>query len=435
MEIRQQLQKALLLLGVMALFAACSDGKSEKKDDAPEVVERTVLVYMMGDNTLSSSVSTNWLQIKEGAAAAETFDDLLVYVDQYKKTPVLYKLLSDGTAQVVKEYDEQNSASGAVFAQVLNDVFGNYPNNEKGLILWSHGEGWKYEESKYGSRTKSMAEWEEQPEPNGDYIMTKWIGQDLEAPEGGEHYLNIPDLKQALRETGTHLDFMLCDACFMGSVEVAYELRNEVDNFVISPAEIMGNNSFYPDHTGFPYKQLVPLVFKEQINYKAVTLAFYDYYNDLPIYGGMSDLMRSATVSWVVSEKLDSLAIFTHALLNKHLKADSLSYLNVEGVQTYDRSSTRSYHLYYDLEHVVSRIVADNDKTALNKWRSLLGRCVKAEYHTDRVFGQKMFSVCGLSVYVPQRASGKQEYKYDELGWYEDAGWSMLPGWSVGQEN
>lgn len=62
--------------------------------------------------------------------------------------------------------------------------------------------------------------------------------------------MNIDDLHEALQVL-PKLDFLLFDACFMESVEVAYALRDCGDYMISSPTEIPG--------VGAPYEDVVPL--------------------------------------------------------------------------------------------------------------------------------------------------------------------------------
>lgn len=80
------------------------------------------------------------------------------------------------------------------------------------MVYWSHGEGWI-------------------PYP---VTSTRWVGQDT---GDGDKRMNISALASVLDEI-PHLDFLLFDACFMQSVEVAYELRSYTDYFLASPTEI-----------------------------------------------------------------------------------------------------------------------------------------------------------------------------------------------------
>ena len=51
--------------------------------------------------------------------------------------------------------------------------------------------------------------------------------------------MNIEDLKSVLQKA-PHFDFIMFDACFMQSVEVAYELRDYCDYYIGFPAENPG---------------------------------------------------------------------------------------------------------------------------------------------------------------------------------------------------
>lgn len=56
--------------------------------------------------------------------------------------------------------------------------------------------------------------------------------------------MNIEDLKLVL-QNAPHFDFIMFDACFMQSVEVAYELRDCCDYYIGFPAENPGPGAAY----------------------------------------------------------------------------------------------------------------------------------------------------------------------------------------------
>ena len=60
--------------------------------------------------------------------------------------------------------------------------------------------------------------------------------------------MDLPDLAEVL--SPYRFDYILFDACFMGSVEVLYELRHSARYFIASPAEILAD--------GFPYHLILP---------------------------------------------------------------------------------------------------------------------------------------------------------------------------------
>jgi hypothetical protein len=47
-----------------------------------------------------------------------------------------------GEIIVIKQYGQQNSASGEILNAVIQDVITEFPAETYGLVLWSHGTGW-----------------------------------------------------------------------------------------------------------------------------------------------------------------------------------------------------------------------------------------------------------------------------------------------------
>ena len=90
----------LICISFLFLFAAC-----EQEDDPipAEKVSRTVLVYIMADNTLSNFASADINEMMEGMKSVDaSLYNLLVYVDDnsspgssYYSAPTLYRLSKD----------------------------------------------------------------------------------------------------------------------------------------------------------------------------------------------------------------------------------------------------------------------------------------------------------------------------------------------------
>ena len=203
---------ALMILWV-CLATACD------KDEpyVPATVERTVLVYMMADNSLSSYSSQNIQSLMNGAAGGNlNGGNLIVYVDARNETPKLLQIKEgkDGRMQnfTVKDYPEHNSTSEEVMVSVINDVQTLFPAKSYALDLWSHGSAWL---------------------PTDFDQMMRSIGQD------GSDWLEIPVLKRVLAKAfgAKKLEFILFDACNMASIEVAYELRNSTKGFISSQTD------------------------------------------------------------------------------------------------------------------------------------------------------------------------------------------------------
>lgn len=168
----------LLCISFLLIFTACN------QDDDPvpaEKVTRTVLAYIMADNSLSGFASIDIDEMMKGMEAVDaSLYNLLVYVDdasregsQSYKFPTLYRLSKDKNGNVVKEtvkeYKEQVSTDPAVMQEVLKRAFTEYPAESYGLVLWSHGEGWI-----------------PNPLPLAKQASTRWVGEDT---TGGTTYL------------------------------------------------------------------------------------------------------------------------------------------------------------------------------------------------------------------------------------------------------
>ena len=72
------------MLGVMA--ACSSDDDESGSGFVPQPSERTVIVYMAGENNLTAYVNTNLREMKEGSLQLSPSSCLLVYVDKSKNS-------------------------------------------------------------------------------------------------------------------------------------------------------------------------------------------------------------------------------------------------------------------------------------------------------------------------------------------------------------
>lgn len=384
-----------LIFSLSFLCIACG-GDDEPTPPAKKQPNRTVLAYIVSDNSLNAFSDSDINEMLEGIKSVDTqVNNLLVYVDG-NATPVLYRITKDKkgapTKEIIREYEEQVSTSPQVMTEVCTKVYTDYPAKSYGLIYWSHGEGWK-------------------PMP---LTTTRWIGQD----KGGDvtDYTNIDELKNVLASV-PHLDFLLYDACFMMSVEAAYALRDEVDYIIASPTEIPG--------PGAPYDAIVPAMFNEDTPSVAMAKAYFDTYNALYDEGkGNSDSHWTAGVSIGV---LQTSALKTFANITKQ-GLSSTTNIDLSAIKSsifdYDqRSKSSSSRIgYYDMVQMME-VLCTPDK--FNYWKSAF-RDVMIYYQTTpknySSYGG-MFSMegtCGLSHYLPT-GNTSLSAAYAQTEWYSAA--------------
>jgi hypothetical protein len=395
----------LVLISFVALFTACH---KDHEDDGPD--NRTILVYMMADNSLTGFSASDINEMVAGMASVDVSkNNLLLYVDTKSGTPQLIKLdKSKGkiVQTVIKTYDEQTSTDETVMKSVFSTVFNAYPATSYGLVLWSHGEGWV---------TASANKFKK--------ITTRWIGQDT---NGGTsyHYLNISTLASVL-STAPHFDFILMDACFMSSVEALYDLRSYTDYFVGSPTEIPGPGAYYTD--------VVPAMFATSNEAQVVTNAYYNYYNKLfagGVNGSNDNWTFGVSVALVKSSMLADLAAATKSVVPRYIQNGA--EVDVSNIFCYDPYRQK---YYYDLEGLIKTITNGNaDYTA---WKQVYDQCVITYLTTASNFmsyssgsydsARSMTGSTGLSAYIPS-STGLVNGQFKQTAWYTDAGWGST-GW------
>ena len=407
-KLKKLILAVLTVITVTTVLVACNH--NDEPDPVQEEDLRTVLVYIVADNNGLDS-SPNYFATNDIAEMLEGFmsvdadrNNLLVYVDNGNK-PFLYQITKDNKGTVFKkvlyEYEEQNSVYPTVMAEVYNRVFSAFPAKSYGLVLWSHGDGWLPSPANISASKAS----------------TRWFGQD------GTSYMDISSLNTALN-SAPHFDFILFDACFMQSVEVAYELKDRADYFIGAPNEIPGPGAYYTE--------LVPAMFS-QANNLASTVAqgYYDYYaaKYTGQLGSNANWTMGVTVSVLKSSEVQALAAATAAILPKYITNGSA--INVSSIYSYDPRST---YYYYDLKGLVQSLTSSDDQTLFSAWSDAFELAVPLHLTTDKTyssFGYGMISMSGssgLSAYIPRSSYVSLNTFYHTYAWYSAAGWSNT-GW------
>ena len=122
-------------------FTNCS------KNGIPESrTTRTILVYMMANNSLNSFASKNIESMIKGATGRNlNGGNLIVYYAPVGSNPELLQIREEnGIVRKfhLKDYEKQNSADPDVMKNVIGEVISQYPADSYGLVLWSHGTAW-----------------------------------------------------------------------------------------------------------------------------------------------------------------------------------------------------------------------------------------------------------------------------------------------------
>jgi hypothetical protein len=371
---------AILLLG--GAFASCT-----REDDVPgpTVNRNTLLMYVVGDNNISDYMQRSVNAVVKGLQPGYLLDNtLLIYVDasSYGGRSSLPQLLevvidpTDGgtTTRLIAEYPEQNSADIAVLDEMIEIMQRDYSATEGyGLMISSHATGWlpgNFFELLRGSRA---------------------IGQDR------SNWIEIDKLVEALPD---HLfDYILFDACYMASVEVAYALRDKADYIIATPTELWAE--------GMPYNVLGSSFFGLRQDPIGFCDALYEQYDNPG---------RGSTVSLIETARMDELATLLREVL--YGRQNEIRSLDLSRLQTF---GTRDYtNMFHDLDTFVE-VLASEAQYA--KFRSLMEQIAVYNLSSPTVTfpdGVRSWSIsryCGLSTYIPKALYPRIDAMYADTDW------------------
>ena len=365
------------LLALLLFFTACSDDNNEPSAPA----RRTVLVYMIASNSLGSNErDLQDLNEMDQAIEREGLNDCrwLVYrVGLEDDAPVLFEIKKGnrGTAghETLEVYDTTRGASvtRARMSKVIADAIRHAPASDYGLVLWSHSTGWAP-----SLKTRSGA-------------PRRVFGEDNGAT------MSIDELARAI-PAGT-FSWIYADACYMGAIEVAYQLRNCCRYFVGYPTEIPGR--------GMPYELTLPFLCADKADLVGACRETYEYYD---IQTGANRTFTGAVVDCTVLPQLAGLCREIHQNATEEPSLSTIQCYNING-----------YHFFYDfLQYTLA--LADSAQAA--QLQELYGQMLLYSAATPTVFGrilidQSRFS--GLSTYVLGTSPGVNEQYYLTLDWYQ----------------
>ena len=361
-----------------------------KKAETEEIVvvkrPKTVLLYMVANNNLSYDAENSISRLQNGYIPAEE-GNLLVYKHCAGMDPVLLHIKKGEQGTVVADtayrFPPRVSATKSALTQALNVTQALFPADSYGLILWSHGTGW----------IPPLASSSSAAQEGSGSAPQRTFGLD------GKVELEIRDLAQAIPYK---LSFMLMDACFMGGIETAYEVKDSVDYYIGSPAEILTES--------FPYHKIMQHIFKSTPDYAAVCKEYYDYYN------AKSGAERSATVALMDCSKLAEVAEVAKRVFDQY--GERIASLDLSLLQPYFRGSSSKY--FYDLKDLVDAIA---DASLSAEFAAALERAVPYKASTPYFIELPIRSFCGVSTYVPGNpADTKLADYYKQYKWNQATG-------------
>ena len=391
------------------ITASCHHNSDEPDNKKKDTVERTVIVYMAAENTLSKICRYDSLEMVQGIGHVTKNHNLILYKDD-DKLPVIYQMSQKDGVQIWRSYTkEQTSTDSIVMLNTLKDIINEFPARHYGLVLWSHASGWVSDPE--GSNTLAQ-----ESESKG---RRRSFGVDNNKNSGSTNTgsrMEISALRWTLEQL-PHLDYILFDACFMQSIEVAYELRKVADYLIGSVAEI-------PIH-GAPYAHIMESLVKGD----AIGIAeqYYQYY--LPPNSGIA-------LSVIDCLELEALARKTAACLPAIYQNGN--YVDLTGIHNYG-PFTGDYKWRpraYDMKGFMHKYL---DEDMYEDWLQVLNRAVpfqKATSYWDSIFPgthnklSESEDYSGISLFVPEKIYERLTYNWNlyfkNTSWYRASGWNQV---------
>ena len=381
-----------VLCGIL-LLASC-----DKDNNVPsgELLDKTVILYITGDNDLSSNAVDNITALTEGSAGLGEKNKIVVFADTCNKKPMKL-VISNGMVETQEEYESEfYMTSPTMMKTLLTSAMNDYKAKSYGLILWGHSTGWLVEK---------------------DAIKTRGYGYDNNG--GGTAmtriWINYPSIASTLESLPSKFDFIIGDCCLLQCAEVAYELRKCTDYIIGSPSETPA--------FGIPYKEIVPYLFGSSTDsYLKIADAITDHtkYVEGTKYNTPSSVIKTSG--------MDTLATATKKVIEQGLLPSPLYTTKAIYYFKYG-----GMNIMYDMNNIFATNV---DATAYNEWKKAFDAAVvykkpskrwMTSYNWDGDFTVTDDNYGGMSMYFPMGHYDKMTgYRPNEdiktTQWYKAAG-------------
>ena len=365
------MKKNILLVFVLSLvFASCHC--RHEKPEKPKT-EHTLFIYMPWSTTLTSSFNQN---LKDFEAALNNNLNLL----KNNKVVVFFSSTADSATMFEFKYEKNNLVraplkkyknSASVFTtesgitSIFNDVKSFASANRYSMIMSGHGMGWlPVVKSKASRGEYEKYHWEYEGVP-----LTRFIGG-----KTPDVQTEITTLAKGIKNAGIKMDYILFDACYMSTIETAYDLKDVANYIVACPTEIM-------DY-GFPYAKIGKFLIGD-INFQGVIEGFYDFYldykiNDKPYPYG--------TIAVTVTAELDNLATVMKEI-NQTFSFD------MEKLNEVQRMDGYSPVIFFDMGDYVSKLCTDVDLLAKFNYRLEQAVPLSMSRHTESYYSTSIGAV------------------------------------------
>ena len=398
---------------------------------------KVMIMYSAGFNSLSSYLKSDIEDLQKGYLPYQSDDKAVLLVShltsygtqyQYSTPSYIIRLYKDKQLNPVMDTLKVIPATDllvmpAVMDSALTYIGRNFKSDHYGLVLSSHGTGWlpvdyysnpsKYNSpSLKGSRVRAARNFGSHAETWTEFEMpgpkTKTFGQEYVQTGSAtstrtSYEMTVQNLAGAIP---MHMDYMLFDACLMGCIEVAYELKDVTSYVGFSQAEVLADGFNY---TNLTTRLLVP----SSPDIKGVCE---DYYSQ---YENQTGDYNSATFSLVDCSGLAQVASVCRDIISAH--GEGLESVDPDTVQRYYRNNR---HWFYDMQDILAKSGMTSSES--QRLSEALNQCVVYNECTPAFMpnsgGFEINTHCGFSMYLPKNGSSYLDEFYKTLAWNRAVG-------------
>lgn len=409
------MKRILSYIFFITFLVSCSNEIPER--EYAQRSNRTVLAYLIANNAntaLDDYLKENISWMYRGLAETKDTCTLLVYYrpsqnDPFFNEPTIMRYETDGygninghkaitnsynpqtilqEAEILRTYPDINhtATDPEIMQTVLNDMRILSTTTKYGVIFGSHASSWL----------------------PAFQIQTFAFGDDK-----GQS-IDIPDMANAIKQAfpNEKIDFILFDACMMGTAEVCYELRN-VTNYCI--ASVMETSVL-----GFPYHLFMSELYEEKPDFQEICDDFVSFNQEQRLWG---------TCAAFDCSKMEKFALNVKQVLTAYKDVlPTFDFYN-DNVQQYGGGSYQYFSLDVgDFFRVLNGgTIPSTIQDAINE-TVIAKNCLsgRAYAYNNVVVDESRF--CGIGMYCPfytENLSWNLYYAND-LAWYYAAGWNNI---------
>ena len=373
-------------------------------------MQTTLLIYMANNNNLENFAIEEIERIKEYSYASK-MNIVVQYGREYGiELTTVRSLIKDGEE---KETDlgVTNTGDPTVLKHFIEESTKAYPADKTILILWSHGSG-----------IDDFDGYNEKIERKPYFVPIDEIediafGHDEQARD----FLDNLELQKAL-DTSVKLDLLGFDACLMGMIEIAYQLRNQT--------EVMISSQHLEPVLGWDYTRILKEldVEKTAVEMGQQLVSFHDEYHAFNEREEATQSALDTTMMDEVVKKLDDFSLVLREELKRNDAKKNWYELKIvlEKTQPFGRSD------YIDLVDLINRVENHLTFERLEPYSAKLLESLKLLIVANHYKGYFMKEVNGLSIYFPyeRRANEETFLMYEKLDFAKDCpNWIKLLKW------